>query len=85
MNLCGVHSVHIERARLCRLFSRGTSQHFRKCISLNSGRSLRLTVSQEEDEILCDLLIESLYGQRVLQGPLGPVIPKLGIFFCLCA
>lgn len=90
VNLRAVHGVHVERARLCRLFSRRTSQHWGKCIShpalksILSGRSLRLTVSQEEDEILRDLLIEGLYGQRVLQGPLGPVVPKLGIFLRLC-
>lgn len=39
VNLCGVHGVHIERARLCRLFSRGTSQHFRKCIPPASNQS----------------------------------------------
>lgn len=71
---------------LQRDFTTFQEMYFPPCLkSINSGRSLRLTVSQEEDEILCDLLIESLYGQRVLQGPLGPVIPKLGIFFCLCA
>lgn len=46
---------------------------------------LWLTISQEEDEILCDVLIESLDGQRILQCPLGPIIPKLGILFWFCA
>lgn len=45
---------------------------------------LRLTISKEEDEILCFVFIESLQRQGVLQGHLGPSIPILGIllFFC---
>lgn len=43
-----------------------------------------LTISEEEDEILCFVFIEILQGQSVLQGLLGPRIPKLGILFLFC-
>jgi len=40
----------------------------------------RLTISKEEDEILCFVFIELLQVQSILQGPLSPGVPKLGIF-----
>lgn len=45
---------------------------------------LWLTISKEEDEILCFVFIETLQRQGVFQGHLGPSIPILGIllFFC---
>lgn len=43
-----------------------------------------LTISKEEDEILGLVLIEILQHQSVPQCPLGPCVPKLGIFLLLC-
>lgn len=42
------------------------------------------TVSEEEDEILCFVLIEILQHQGVFQGPLGPCIPELRLLLLLC-
>lgn len=43
-----------------------------------------LTIPEEKDEILCFVLIEGLEAQGILQGLLGPSIPKLGIFLLFC-
>lgn len=43
-----------------------------------------LTISEEEDEILCFVFVEILQRQSVLQGPLGPRVPKLGILLLFC-
>lgn len=45
---------------------------------------LCLTVSEEEDEILGRVPVELLQVQSVVQGPLGPRIPKLGFLLLFC-
>lgn len=51
---------------------------------LGRNQILQLTVSEEEDEILRSVCVELLQRQSVLQRPLSPRVPKLGILLLFC-